>query len=95
MASYEQWHHASKDEPVKQILTSLWKGSRYLKVGSDWYVLLTSVNVYITQNPARLGLKLDSLTIECSVEFVKAYWSLSEHSALQVTGKHHYSGLLD
>ena len=33
MASYEQWYHATKDEPVKQLLTSLWKGSRYLKVG--------------------------------------------------------------
>lgn len=32
MASYEQWYHASKDEPVRQLLTSLWKGSKYLKV---------------------------------------------------------------
>lgn len=33
MASYEQWYYATKDEPVKQLLSSLWKGSRYLKVG--------------------------------------------------------------
>lgn len=32
MASYEEWHRADKDEPVRQILASLWKGSRYLKV---------------------------------------------------------------
>ena len=32
MASYEQWYHGDRDEPVKQLLTSLWKGSRYLKV---------------------------------------------------------------
>jgi hypothetical protein len=38
MASYEQWHHANKDEPVKQLLTSLWKGSRYWKVSFASYV---------------------------------------------------------
>ena len=35
MASYEQWHCADKDEPVKQLLASLWKGSQYLKVSGS------------------------------------------------------------
>ncbi len=32
LASYEEWYQADKDEPVKQLLASLWKGSRYLQV---------------------------------------------------------------
>ncbi len=32
MASYEEWYRSDKDEPVKQLIASLWKGSRYLQV---------------------------------------------------------------
>lgn len=35
MASYEQWYRSDRDEAgkqVKQFLTTLWRGSYYLKV---------------------------------------------------------------
>ena len=31
MASYEQWYKASKDNPLRQLLHSLWKGNKYLQ----------------------------------------------------------------
>lgn len=37
-----------------------------------------------SQNPIHMGLKLDSLTNECSVHFVKAFWSLMEQDAVKV-----------
>ena len=39
---------------------------------------------YLLQNPVQMGLKLDSLTNECSVHFVKAFWSLMEQDAVKV-----------
>ena len=40
--------------------------------------------LYLLQNPVQMGLKLDSLTNECSVHFVKAFWSLMEQDAVKV-----------
>ncbi len=50
MASYEQWYHGDRDEPVKQLLTSLWKGSRYLKVNA-LKILIGSYIRSIQQDP--------------------------------------------
>ena len=41
-------------------------------------------SVCIQKSLLDLDLKLDSLTQECSVQFVKAFWSLSEHDSFQV-----------
>lgn len=41
MASYEQWYLADKDEPgkqVQQVLASLWKGGRYIRVGLNLFI---------------------------------------------------------
>jgi len=32
MASYESWYEAHKDDPIRQLLQSLWKGSKYWQV---------------------------------------------------------------
>lgn len=52
MASYEQWYHGEKDEAgkqVKQFLTSLWRGSHYLKVHESltWQVSWQLLIFYI------------------------------------------------
>lgn len=31
MASYERWYRAEKDNPLRQLLHSLWKGNKYLQ----------------------------------------------------------------
>ena len=31
MASYERWYKAEKDNPVRQLMHSLWKGNKYLQ----------------------------------------------------------------
>ena len=31
MASYERWYKAEKDNPLRQLLHSLWKGNKYLQ----------------------------------------------------------------
>ena len=31
MASYERWYEADKDNPLRQLLQSLWKGNKYLQ----------------------------------------------------------------
>ena len=31
MASYEQWYKADKGDPIKQLMKSVWKGSRYVQ----------------------------------------------------------------
>ena len=36
------------------------------------------------QSPTRMGLKLHFLTTDCSVHFVKAFWSLMEQDAVKV-----------
>ena len=33
MASYECWYVANKDDPIRQFLQSIWKGSKYWQVG--------------------------------------------------------------
>ena len=95
MASYEKWYTSEKEDSViKQVLQSLWKGREYLQVRSYMYILRYShaMMAYCTlylltlpQNPVHMGLKLDSLTNECSVHFVKAFWSLMEQDAVKVT----------
>lgn len=42
------------------------------------------ISPHCPQNPVHMGLKLDSLTNECSVHFVKAFWSLMEQDAVKV-----------
>lgn len=31
MASYERWYRAEKDNPLRQLMQSLWKGNKYLQ----------------------------------------------------------------
>lgn len=31
MASYDRWYSANKEDPIRQILQSLWKGSKYIQ----------------------------------------------------------------
>ena len=31
MASYERWYKADKDNPLRQLMHSLWKGNKYLQ----------------------------------------------------------------
>ena len=49
MASYEEWHSSNKEDPVKQLLNSLWK-ARELGIhvlASLCYCLFSEVLVYV------------------------------------------------
>ena len=51
---------------------------------SKFHLVIEDIVSVIPQNPVQMGLKLDSLTNECSVHFVKAFWSLMEQDAVKV-----------
>ena len=56
MASYECWYMANKDDPIRQFLQSIWKGSKYWQVGSQ--TILTGV---LSCRVCVFGLEVSSL----------------------------------
>jgi hormone-sensitive lipase len=69
MASYEEWYKGSKEDPVKQLFSSLLNGGKYI------------------QHPTQRGVKIADLTEDCSIDFTKAFWSITEQTAITTVAK--------